>query len=179
MAGGEAQEKVKKANSARYHEYGKMLRMERKLQKKILEDPGPRPAIPEHILHPVLPGRHSMERCGACDPCKAQDCGSCKSCLEEGPIVTRVRNRGMEAPEICESEQRRCVTWPKPPPPPPSAWGASSIVSEATAENLLSGTEKLMSQQEKMTEATTMLLAVVSEAGGGPWEACRDLWKKP
>ena len=67
-----APEKVQKANNAR-REYSKMVRMERKLQKRILEDPGPRPAIPEPSLHPVLPGRHSMERCGECDPCKAQD----------------------------------------------------------------------------------------------------------
>ena len=67
---------------------------------------------------------------------------------------------------------------PKPHPPPPSSWGASRIVSEATAENLLSGAEELISQQERMTEATTGLLAVVSEVGGGPWEACPGLTEK-
>ena len=35
-----------------------------------------------------------------------------------------------------------------------------------------------MSQQERMTEATTGLLAVVSEVGGGPWEACPGLTEK-
>ena len=53
--GEEAPEKVQKANNVRWREYGKMVKMERKLQKKILEDPGPRPTIPEPSLHPVLP----------------------------------------------------------------------------------------------------------------------------
>ena len=106
MVGEEVPEKMEKANAARYHEYWKMVKIERKLQKKILEDPGPRPAIPEQILHPALSGRHPMERCGTCDPCKAQNCGSCRSCLEEGPIITRLQNQGTEAPGICEPEQR-------------------------------------------------------------------------
>ena len=93
MAGGEAPEEVKKANDARYMEYKRRLKIERRLQRKILEDPGTRPDLPEPSLHPVLPGPG--------------------------------------------------------PPPPPSSWGASSIASEATAENLLSGTEDLMSQQER------------------------------
>ena len=52
---------------------------------------------------------------------------------------------------------------------PPSSGGTSSTVSEATAENLLKGVEDLEAQEENMTEATTDLLAAVSEAGGGPW----------
>ena len=166
-----APEKVQKANDARWREYRKMVRMERKLQKRILEDPGPRPAIPEPSLHPVLPGRHSMEWCGECNPCGTQDCGRCRGCLEEGPVGKRVRNRGTEAPEICEAEQRRCADWPEPPPSPPASWGASSLVSEATAENLLSGSEELMAQQDKISEATIGLLAMLSEERGGPWEA--------
>ena len=67
------------------------------------------------------------------------------------------------------------MAWPKPHPPPPSSWGASSIVSEATTENLLGGAEQLTSQQERMTEATTKLLAVLSEVRGGPWEAGPEL----
>ena len=67
------------------------------------------------------------------------------------------------------------MNWPKPPPPPPASWGASSIVSEATPENLVSGSEELTAQQAKMMEATTKLLAVVSEVGGGPWEASPGL----
>ena len=49
------------------------------------------------------------------------------------------------------------------------SWETSSAVSEATTENLASGLEELEAQQAKMTEATTKLLSVVSEAGGGPW----------
>ena len=70
------------------------------------------------------------------------------------------------------------MNWPKPPPPPPASWGASSIVSEATAENLSSGAEELKVQQEKMMEATTRLLSVVSEVGGGPWEASPGLTER-
>ena len=72
----------------------------------------------------------------------------------------------------CEAEQRRCVNWPETPPPPPSSifsWGTSSAVSEATTENLASGLEELEAQQAKMTDATTKLLSVVFEVGGGPW----------
>ena len=64
------------------------------------------------------------------------------------------------------------MNWPENPPPPPSSnfsWETSSAVSEATTENLASGLEELEAQQAKMTDATTKLLSVVSEAGGGPW----------
>ena len=64
------------------------------------------------------------------------------------------------------------MNWPETPPPPPSSlflWGMSSAVSQATAENLASGLEELEAQQAKMTDATTKLLSVVSEVGGGPW----------
>ena len=47
MAGEDAPETVKKANKARWQEYRKLRRMERKLQKKILEDPGERSSSPE------------------------------------------------------------------------------------------------------------------------------------
>ena len=42
-------------------------------------------------------------------------------------------------------------------------------MSEANTENLASGLEELEAQQAKMTDATTKLLSVVSEVGGGPW----------
>ena len=67
------------------------------------------------------------------------------------------------------------MSWPEPPPPPTSSWGASSIVSDATPDNLASGSEELTAQQEKMREAITKLLAVVSEVGGGPWDASPGL----
>ena len=178
MANEEVPEKVQEANNARWGEYRKMVRIERKLQKKILEEPGPRPTIPEPSLPPALPERHSRERCRACDPCKVQNWGWGSSCLGEGPVATRVQKRGAEEHEPCEEEQGRCVNWPKPPPPPPASWGASSIVSEATAENLASGAEELKVQQEKMMEATTRLLSVVSKLGGGPWEASPGLTER-
>ena len=42
-------------------------------------------------------------------------------------------------------------------------------MSEATPENLASVLEEMEAQQARMTDATTKLLSVVSEAGGGPW----------
>ena len=65
MVGEEAPDKVKRANDIRYLEYVKMVKIERRLQRKILEDPGPRPAIPEPGLHPVIQEEHARERWGA------------------------------------------------------------------------------------------------------------------
>ena len=74
--------------------------------------------------------------------------------------------------DCCKAQDSgRCKAWSTPNPHPPSSGGASSTVSEAKAKNLLGGVEKLAAQEERMTEATTKLLAVVSEAGGGPWGA--------
>ena len=95
-------------------------------------------------------------------------------------MAARSRSRGGGAltQEPCETEQRICVNWLEPPPPPPSSaysWGTSSVVSDATPDNLASGSEELAGQQAKMTEATTKLLAVVSEVGGAPWDASPGL----
>ena len=49
------------------------------------------------------------------------------------------------------------------------------MVSNTTPDNLASGSEELAAQQAKMTEGTTKLLAVVSEVGGGPWDASPGL----
>ena len=149
-----------------------MATIERKLNKRLVEDPGQRPFIPGPSLPQNLPERPALERCGECDQCKAPDCGTCSSCQGEGPMATRARSRGIgaNAQEPCEAEQRRCVKWPETPPPPPSSifsWGTSSIVSEATPENLASSSEELKAQQAKMMDATTKLLSVVSEVGGG------------
>ena len=65
MVGEEAPEKVKRANDIRYLEYVKMVKIERRLQRKILEDPGPRPAIQDPGLHPVIQEEHARERWGA------------------------------------------------------------------------------------------------------------------
>ena len=52
------------------------------------------------------------------------------------------------------------------------------MVSEANPDNLASGPEELAAQQEKMTNATTKLLAVVSEVEGGPWDSSPGLTKR-
>ena len=151
-----------------------MAKIERKLKKRLTEDPGQRPFIPGPSLPLNPPERPTLERCGEWDQCKTPDCGMCGSFQGEGPMATRARSRGIgaNAQEPCKEEQRRCRNWPETPPPPPSSifsWGTSSIVSEATPENLASGSEELEAHQAKMTDATTKLLSVVSEVGGGPW----------
>ena len=73
------------------------------------------------------------------------------------------------------------MSWPEAPPSPPSSissWETSSIVSETTPDNLDSGSEELAAQQEKMMDATTKLLAVVSEVGGGPWDSSPGLTER-
>ena len=70
------------------------------------------------------------------------------------------------------------MSCPDPPPSPTSSissWETSSIVSEATLDNLASGSEELAAQKEKMTDATTKLLALVSKVGGGPWDSSPGL----
>ena len=52
------------------------------------------------------------------------------------------------------------------------------MVSEATPDNLASGSEELAAQQEKMTDATRKLFAVVSEVGGGPWDSSPGLTER-
>ena len=46
MLEGEAQEKVKKANDVRWKECAQMAKVERKLAKRLREDPGRRPVLP-------------------------------------------------------------------------------------------------------------------------------------
>ena len=174
MADGEAPEKVRKANNVRWKEYAKMAKVERKLVKRLREDPGQRPFIPEPSLPINLAERTVLERCGECDHCKATGCETCSKCQGEGPRAKRAQSQGIgtNVQGPCEGEQRRCVNWPENPLPPPSSnfsWETSSAVNKATTENLASGLEELEAQQAKMTDATTKLLSVVSEAGGGPW----------
>ena len=92
MAEGEAPEKVRRANNVRWKECAKMAKVERKLVKRLREDPGQRPFFPEPSLPINLPERPALDRCGKCDQCKATDCGTCGSCQEEGPRATRARS---------------------------------------------------------------------------------------
>ena len=54
MAGEDAPDKVKRANNLRYREYAKIIKIERRLWRKIQEDPGPRPDGPELVLPPGI-----------------------------------------------------------------------------------------------------------------------------
>ena len=112
MAGEEVPNRVQRANKNRYPEVARLAKIERRLGKKMQEEPDRRPDLPEI-----------------------------------GPPPGNINGYSH----------------------PPSSGGTSSTVSEATAENLLKGVEDLEAQEEKMTEATTDLLAALSEAGGGPW----------
>ena len=71
-----------------------MAKIERKLKKKLLEDPGQRPVIPGPSLPQILLERPALERCGECDQCKTPDCGTCGSCQGEGPIAKRAQSQG-------------------------------------------------------------------------------------
>ena len=71
MADGEAPEKVQRANDVRWKECTKMAKVERKLIKRLREDPGQRPFIPEPSLHINLSERSALERCGECNQYKA------------------------------------------------------------------------------------------------------------
>ena len=73
MAEGEAPEKVRRENDARWKEYAKMAKLERKIRKKIIEDPGQGPFIPGPTLLQTLPERPALKRCGECNQCKALD----------------------------------------------------------------------------------------------------------
>ena len=55
MAEGEAPKKVRRANDARWKEYAKMAKIEIKLKKKLMEDPGQRPFFPGPSLPRTLP----------------------------------------------------------------------------------------------------------------------------
>ena len=161
-AGEEAPEKVQEENDARWQEYGKLRRMERKLQKKILGDPGQRPSSPEPMMHATIPGSNLTEQWGTDVPCRTQDGGRCRSWLEDRPVGPVMQNQWTVAPGRRKEHQESGAARPNPPPPPPSSWGSSSVVSKATAENLSSGIEELMSQQAQMVEATLWLIAAVS-----------------
>ena len=66
-----------------------MAKIERRLMKMLMEDPGHRSIIPGPSLPQTLPERTTLELCGACEQCKAPDCGTCDSCQGEGTIATR------------------------------------------------------------------------------------------
>ena len=58
----ETPERMNEANDARWQEYGKLRRMERKLQGKILEYSGKGPPSPEPMFHQELPRSNPRER---------------------------------------------------------------------------------------------------------------------
>ena len=120
MTEGEAPEKVQRANDVRWKECAKMAKVERKLAKRLREDPGQRPVFSEPIPPINLPERPTLEWWGTWDLCKAPDCGTCGSCQGVEPRATRARSRGIGAnvQEPCEAEQIRCVNWPETPPLP-------------------------------------------------------------
>ena len=62
MAGEEAPDKVKRANNIKYWEYAKIIKIERRLERKIKEDPGTRPDIQELMLPPGILEEHARVR---------------------------------------------------------------------------------------------------------------------
>ena len=53
MVGEDAPNKVKRANEARYREFAKLVKIEKRLGKKMQEDRDLRPDLPELVLPPV------------------------------------------------------------------------------------------------------------------------------
>ena len=51
---------MKRANDIRYLEYVKIVKIERRLQRKILKDPGPKPATPEATAENLLGGAEQL-----------------------------------------------------------------------------------------------------------------------
>ena len=100
------------------------------------------------------------------------------SWTEDRPVGSVIQNQGTVAPETHEEHHESGAAQPKPPPPPSSSWGRSSVVNEATAENLSSGIEELMSQQAQIMEATLWLVAAVSGVEGETWEASPGLTER-
>ena len=69
---------MQEANNARWREYGKLITIEMKFQKKILEDHGPRPSSPEPMFHSIIPGSQPMdrgERASLAEPRTGEDVG--------------------------------------------------------------------------------------------------------
>ena len=62
MEGEGVPKRVQEAKDARLPEYGKLRRMERKLQREILEDPGKRPSSPEPMFPAAFPERYPLEQ---------------------------------------------------------------------------------------------------------------------
>ena len=121
-----------------------MAKVERKLIKRLREDPGQRPFFPEPSLPINLPDRPALDRCGECDQCKEIDYETGGNGKIEWPRATRAPNSGSGAnvQDQCEAEKRRCANWTENPPPPLSSnfsWETSSAVSKETTENLASG----------------------------------------
>ena len=50
MAEEDAPNKVKRANEARYREFSKLVKIERRIGKKMQEDPDLRPDLPELVI---------------------------------------------------------------------------------------------------------------------------------
>ena len=55
MADGEPPKKVRRENDARWKEFAKMAKIERRLMKMLMEDPRQRPIIPEPGIPQTLP----------------------------------------------------------------------------------------------------------------------------
>ena len=123
MTGEETPDKVQEANDARWQEYGILTRMERKLQKKILENPGKRPPSPEPTFHAALPGSHPKkggERTALAEPRTGEHAGagwrtdqSAQRCKTKGRQTRgadgRWQRRGEKAPR---SEQHQAKFLP-------------------------------------------------------------------
>ena len=78
MADGEAPEKVRRKNNVRWKECAKMAKVERKLLKRLQEDPGQKTFIPAPSLPSNISERAAVERGSGADAqgqCEAEQRG--------------------------------------------------------------------------------------------------------
>ena len=143
MADGQAQEKVRKANDVRWKEYAKMAKVERKLVKRLSEDPGQRPFILEPSLPINLTERTALRAWSATSAkqytvLNVQQLSGGRTKDHEGKKpgdwCQRPRYMQGKAGDVCELAGE-----PTPTTVLPFFMGDIRSVSEATSENLDSG----------------------------------------
>ena len=99
MAGREAPKNGKKANAVKNLEYGKMVKIERRLRSKILKDPGPKPPEPPPSLRGALYGASETQ-----EPMGARS-SSNESLQHQGPPGAREREAGGGGGSRCKAGQ--------------------------------------------------------------------------
>ena len=143
MAGEEAPDKRKRANNIRYWKYVKMIKIERRLRRKIQEDPGSEARRPRACFTSSDPRGTRQEAMWSLRSIQSPRLRKVQQLSGEGGDYHRDSKPREGSTRRVRVGTEKMQAWPTPHPPPPSSWGMSSKVSEATAENQLGRVEKL------------------------------------